>query len=148
MAVYFHNSLLASADFIRTTRRFSSPQSLSRGSKRGTIQTVAIGRFRFIHTSPEQVAAFYSIPSWDGLPVITGNTVPGGLTSLNRISKKTGVGEAVIMSWALLNRLDVYWISGVLFAHLHLVQPIAQTEKERMASLTKPPKVRRRARYL
>jgi hypothetical protein len=75
MAIYFHNTLLASGDFIRITRKYSSAQSLSRARKRGTAQIVAIGRMRFAHTTPEQVAAFHAIGSWQNS---TGNNRGAG----------------------------------------------------------------------
>lgn len=135
MAVYFHNTLLASGDFIRITRKYSSAQSLSRARKRGTAQIVAIGRMLFAHTTPEQVAAFHSISSWQNLHVIT--EVPDGLNSLSSISKKIGVGEAQIISWALFSRVDVYWIGGTFFGNQQLLTSIANAEEQRMNSFTK-----------
>lgn len=134
MAVYFQNTLLASGDFIRITRKYSSAQSLSRARKRGTAQIVAIGRMRFAHTTPEQVAALHAIGSWQNLQVIT--EVPGGLSSLNSISKKIGVGEAQMISWAVFNRIDVYWIGGTFFGNQQLLKAIADGEKQRMNSFT------------
>lgn len=116
MAIYFHNTLLPSGDYLRTTRKFSSLQSLSRARKHGRAAVISIGRLKYAHSTPEATAAFYGVASWEGLPAITGDHVPASLTALNKVSKLAKVGEALMLSWALFNRFDVYWISGVLFA--------------------------------
>jgi hypothetical protein len=40
------------------------------------------------------------------------------------------VGEAVIMEWALFNRLDVYWIAGSFFANSAQAQMLAPRAKK------------------
>lgn len=146
MAVYLNNSLIKSGDFIRTTRQYSSAQSLNRAKKKETKYVIAIGRMHFVYANAVEVAKLYSVDKWEGLPLI--ETVPAGLSPLSKISKKIKLGETVILSWALLNRMDVYWIAGTFFAHLQAAEQIAHTEKKRINALTIPPKVRNRRRYL
>lgn len=138
MAVYFHNTLMPSGDYLRTTREFSSLQSLSRARKKGRAPVIVIGRFRFAHSTPEATAAFYGLPSWDGLPLITGNQVPAGLATLNKVSKLAKVGESQMLSWALFNRIDIYWIGGTFFARAGDARQIALAENARKAQFTKP----------
>ena len=146
MAIYFSNNLIKSGDFIRTTRRYSSAQSLNRAKQKKTHPVEAIGKLHFVYTHQKHVAELYSIHSWEGLPLI--NEVPAGLSPLSKISKQIKMGETVILSWALLNRLNVYWIAGHFFAHAYAVEAIARTEASRVSALTKPPKVRQKRRYL
>ena len=146
MAVYLNNSLIKSGDFIRSTRQYSSAQSLNRAKKKRTFPVVAIGKMHFVSGGAAKVAALYSIPSWEGLLLMS--EVPAGLTALSKISKKIKLGETVILGWALLNRLDAYWIAGHFFAHAHVVELLATREPARIKSFTIPPKVRRKRRYL
>ncbi len=148
MAIYFHNTLLPSGDYLRTTRKFSSLQSLSRARKHGRAAVISIGRLKYAHSTPEATAAFYGVASWEGLPVITGDHVPAGLTALNKVSKLAKVGEALMLSWALFNRMDIYWIGGTFFARADDARQIALAETARKEQFTKPPKQRRRRRYL
>ena len=148
MAIYIQSNLLTSGDFIRTTRRYSSPQSLSKARKRGTQHVVTIGRMHFVHAMPDKVAELYSVKSWERMPVLPRDHLPAGLTPLSKISKKIKLGETVILGWALLNRMDAYWIAGHFFAHQYAVEEIAHGEQKRLHSFTKPPKVRKKRRYL
>ncbi len=148
MAIYMNNRLIKSADFIRTTRRYSSPQSLNKAKKKRTQHVVAIGKMHFVGVMPENVAALYGISSWDGLLLTENGQVPAGLSPVSKVSKKVKLGESIILGWAVLNRLNVYWIAGHFFVHEYAVEQIADTEQKRMNSFTISPKVRRKRRYL
>lgn len=148
MAIYLNNRLIKSGDFIRTTRQYSSPQSLNNAKKKRTQHVVAIGKMHFVGVMPDKVAALYGINSWDDLLLTENGAVPAGLSPMSKISKRIKMGETVILSWAVTNRIDVYWIAGHFFAHEHAVMPIAHAEQKRIASLTIPPKVRRKRTYL
>ena len=146
MAVYFSNTLIKSGDFIRTTRIYSSAQSLNRDKKKGTHGVVAIGKLHFVRVNLDEVRNLYGVQSWDGLLLM--DEVPAGLSPLSKISKKIKMGEPVILGWALLNRLDVYWIDGHFFSHAHRVEEIAKAEPARVKALTIPPLVRKRRKVV
>lgn len=137
MAILTVKNMLTASDFIRTTRQYSSSQSLSRASKNQHKHVLAIGRLRFVNAIPDRVASLHGISSWDGLQIAT--SVPEGLSPLSRISKHIGVGESVMLGWALHNRMDVYWIGGHFAARQEDAQEIATKEKKRKASFSIPP---------
>ncbi len=144
MAILIVKNMLTAADYIRTTRKYSSAQSLSRASKNNHKRVLSIGRLRFVNATHDSVSALHNVNSWEGLPTIT--TVPEGLSPLSRISKNIGVGENVMLGWALLNRMDTYWIGGHFAARQEDAQQIADTEKRRKASFTIPPVKRKKRR--
>ena len=146
MAILTVKNMLAAADYIRTTREYSSAQSLSRAGKNRHKHVLAIGRLRFVHAIPDTVASLHGIRSWDGLPVVDGQSVPEGVRPLSRISKQIGVGESVMLGWALLNRMDVYWIGGHFVARQEDAQLITDSEKKRKASFTLPHEKRKQCR--
>jgi len=148
MAIYIVNDLLSTGDALRTGRGFSSAQSLHRSGKNGHTHVVKIGRMHFLGWTAVSVAEFHNISSWQGLNTITQQHLPGGLCSLKSAGKKAKVSPAQIIAWAAVNRINVYWVSGHFFTHLQPVQEIVSTEQKRIASLTKPPKVRRRRTFL
>ncbi len=84
---------------------------------------------QFAPATPEDVARFYNIPSWEGLPVVSPETPLEGLTILSRIQKIIGRGEGEIIGWALFNHFDVIWIAGSLFADLDAVQRCVEKMK-------------------
>lgn len=90
----------------------------------------SIGGMMFAPATSEQVQQAYSISSWQGLTVIEAEKIPGGLASINRISKSIGLGEATIIEWGLFNRLDVYWIGGRFFASPLQAEQVALAAKK------------------
>lgn len=144
MALFIVKGLLSAADSIRTTRRYSSAQSLSRAAKNGNYHVLKAGRLRFVHAMDNEVADLHGVNSWEGLPTV--DQLPAGVVAVSRISKKIKVGEAVILGWALLNRMDAYWAGGHFVARHEDADAIAQHEKKRKASFTQPPRVRRKRR--
>ncbi len=148
MAIFTVKNMLTAGDFIRTTREYSSAQSLSRAGKNRHKDVLAIGRLRFVYALPDSVAQLHGIKSWDGFQVISGVEVPEGLRPLSRISKQIGVGESVMMGWALLNRMDVYWIGGHFAARQEDAQLIADKEKKRKAAFTIPHEKRKKRRSI
>src|SRR5262245_28814964 len=103
MAVLFQNTLLHSTEYLKISNVYSSPQSLSRAKKKGRMDLKSIGGFMFAKATPEQVRQAYSVATWDGLTVIAADKLPGGLVSINRISKSIRFSEASIIEWALFN---------------------------------------------
>ncbi len=146
MALYFCKNYLTAGDYLRTTRQYSSAQSLSRASKNGRQRVHFIGGLSFVAGNSADIAALHGISSWEGLNVI--ETLPEGLDTLSRISKKVGVGEAVMLGWAMFNRMDVYWVGGHFAARLEPASQIAKHEKQRKATFTKPARPRRKGTYL
>ncbi len=130
MAIYFQNTLVRTADFLKTSKRYSSSQSLSRAKKKGHIALKNVGSLVFAPGTAQQTAELYSVASWEGLRVIDAEKLPGGLTAINRIGKAIGVGEATIIEWGLFNRLDLYWVAGTFFANLLQAQSIAAASKK------------------
>lgn len=146
MALFIVKNMLTTADCIRTTRRYSSAQSLSRAVKNGSYHVMKAGRLRFARAMDSEVAALHGISSWEGLPAVS--EMPAGVIAVSRISKTIKLGEVVILAWALLNRMDAYWVGGHFVARFEDALSIAQHEKKRKASHTKPPVVRKKRRYL
>ena len=144
MAIFIHNNLIATSDFLKITRRYSSLQSIARAKKKGFLKLVSIGKMQFAPATPDDVARFYNIPSWEGLPVVSPETPIAGLTILSRIQKTIGRGEGEIVGWALFNHIDVIWIAGNLFADLGAVQRCAAKMKASEVPTVQKNKKRRR----
>jgi len=146
MAIFIHNNLITTSDFLKISRRYSSLQSIARAKNRGRIKVIAIGKMQFVPATPEDVARFYNIPSWEGLPLVSPEMPLAGLTILSRIQKTIGRGEGEIVGWALFDHIDVIWIAGNLFADLGAVQRCA--EKMRANEVPTVQKNKRRRRIL
>lgn len=125
MAIFFQNTLVRTSDFVKISPRYSSVQSLWRAKKNGKVTVVTIGGLHYSPLPSEAVSMLYYLPNWHGLNIIGYEHIPPTVATLNHISKKIGVGEAVIIQWGIFNRLNVYWVGGTFFANPDEVAKIA-----------------------
>lgn len=141
MALYICKNLLTTADYVRTASgNYSSVQSLLRAGKNGHVRVLSISGLRFVGATHDSVQQLHDIKAWESLPTVSYIQLPEGLEALSRISKNIGVGESAILGWALLNRMDAYWIGGHFAALSNEAQQIAATEKRRKASAVRASK--------
>lgn len=147
MAVYFQNTLVSISNYLKETNLYSSPQSVSRARKKGTLKAtgVTVGEIFFVEMAPEISARLLLLPGWEGLPTVSTAQIPAGLTLLSRISKRIGMGEATILTWAVINKLDVYWVGGFAFANMAKAEELAALTRQQQAIVK--PKVKRKTRY-
>lgn len=149
MALYFHNTFVLAADYLKISNRHSSPQSFWRAKKNGVIKPVAIGGLQFMDAFPAEVAMLYDTVGLNSFATVPPDHNVAGLALLSSISKAVGVNEAKVMVWAISQRMDVYWIAGKLFGDLQVASRLAAEEKAHIAVAQKlKPKrrVRRRDR--
>jgi hypothetical protein len=131
MAVYFHKTLIRSADYIKVSKHFSSVKAIRRSHKKGTFRFGQdVGGIQMVDNFQKNVSRFYGIRSWEGVLTVPNGKSMDGLTPLSRIRKITGNNEQLILSWAMLNYIDVYWAAGTFFANLHAVEQCAKAQKE------------------
>ena len=104
MAVYFQNTLVSTSDYLKETHLYSSPQSVWRARKKGTLKTTGtmVGDVFFLEVPPPVSAQLLLLTGWEGLPTVTPAQIPAGLTLVSRISKSIGRAKPPYLPGQLL----------------------------------------------